>query len=383
MKHALVLFALMLCSCGTRTGKVRIALQPPSTNNYPSHFAQWLGYFRDEGVDVEISQIAGASKVLEAVVGGSADVGGGVYEQAIQMAAEGRDIECFVSLLRSPNFALVGRAKSIAELKGKIVGVSSPGSPSQAYLNLLLSNAGMPIDSVSVTSIGMGASAASAAEHGQVDAAILFGSAITALQARKPDVKILADTRTPDGLRAIFGIDDYPASCLLAREEWLNKNPEAARKIARATIRSLSWIREHSPEEILAKMPAEFRVGDQAAEIEAIRMAKPMYSVDGIIRRADAEAVMKVRGMNVDFEKTWGTLFHDVNEVTSPRIRMPAHRSQRPKKFAPLTRREPAHAASSSATTRSADRPRRAFHPSTHPSRPTEKQHRESHRRSI
>jgi sulfonate transport system substrate-binding protein len=311
MRHALVLALLALCSCGTQTSKIHMALQPPSTNNYPSHFAQWLGYFRDEGVDVEISQIAGASKVLEAVVGGSADVGGGVYEQAIQMVAEGRDVECFVSLLRSPNFALVGRAKSIADLKGKIVGVSSPGSPSQAYLNLLLTNAGVPIDSVSVSSVGMGATAAAAVEHGQVDAAILFGSAITALQARKPDVVILADTRTPEGLRAVFGVEDYPASCLLAREEWLEKNPEAARKIARATLRSLRWIREHTAEEILAAMPAEFRVGDQAAEIAAIKMAKPMYSIDGKISRESAEAVKRVLGgkySGVDLSKTYGPI---------------------------------------------------------------------------
>jgi NitT/TauT family transport system substrate-binding protein len=309
MRHALVLALLALCSCGKpNAAKIRMALQPPSTNNYPSHFAQWLGYFRDEGVDVEISQIAGASKVLEAVVGGSADVGGGVYEQAIQMAAEGRDVECFVSLLRSPNFALVGRVKSIADLKGKIVGVSSPGSPSQAYLNLLLTNAGVPVDSVSVSSVGMGATAAAAVEHGQVDAAILFGSAITALQERKPDTVILADTRTPEGLRAVFGVEDYPASCLLAREEWLKKNPEAARKIARATLRSLRWIREHTAEEILAAMPAEFRVGDQAAEIAAIKMAKPMYSIDGKISRESAEAVQRVLGgkyASVDLSKTY------------------------------------------------------------------------------
>jgi sulfonate transport system substrate-binding protein len=312
MKYALVLAALILCSCGKQgSPKVRMALQPPSTNNYPSHFAQWLGYFRDEDIDVEISQIAGASKVLEAVVGGSADIGGGVYEQAIQMAAEGRDVECFVSLLRSPNFALVGHVKSIGDLKGKIVGVSSPGSPSQAYLNLLLTNAGVPIDSVSVSSVGMGATAAAAVEHGQVDAAILFGSAITALQARKPDAVILADTRTAEGLRAMFGVEDYPASCLFAREEWLMKNQEAARKIARATLRSLRWIHEHTAEEILAAMPAEFRVGDQAAEIAAIKMAKPMYSIDGKISPESAEAVKHVLGAkfaNVDLAKTYVNL---------------------------------------------------------------------------
>jgi ABC-type nitrate/sulfonate/bicarbonate transport system substrate-binding protein len=95
VKRVLLLICL-LASC-SRRGPVRLVLQPPSTNNYPSYFASWLGFYKEEGVDVEISQIAGASKILEAVVGGSADVGGGVYEQTIQMAAEGKSIVAFVS----------------------------------------------------------------------------------------------------------------------------------------------------------------------------------------------------------------------------------------------------------------------------------------------
>lgn len=318
MKTFLLCGAIALVGCASKPStQVKFAVQPPSTNNYPSYFAQWLGYFHDEGVDVEISQIAGASKVLEAVVGGSADVGGGVFEQAIQMAEEHRDVIAFVSLLRSPNFALVALrskgVKSIADLKGKVVGVSSPGSPSQAYLNLLLTHAGVPVDSVSVAGIGMGATAAAAVEHGQVDAAILFGSAITALQARMPDAAMLADTRTPEGLRAVFGIDDYPASCLLARESWLRANPEIARKMTRAVVRSLAWIREHSAEEILAKLPKENEVGDPAAELAAIRLAKPMYSTDGKISAAGAEAVAKVRGAKVELSKTYTNRFvgHD------------------------------------------------------------------------
>jgi len=306
----------VLAACGSRSDGVhpnattiRLALQPPSTNNYPSHFAQWLGYFHDEGLDVEISQIAGASKVLEAIVGGSADVGGGVYEQAIQMAAEGRDVVSFVSLLRSPNFALVALpdrgVKSIGDLKGKVAGVSSVGSPSQFYLNRLLSAAGVPVDSVSATTVGMGATAMASVEHGQVDAAILFGSAITALQARRPDAVLLADTRTPEGLRAVFGVDDYPASCLLARATWLRANPDVARKMVRATLRSLAWIREHSAEEILARLPGENEAGDRAAELAAIRMAKPMYSIDGRISPDSAEAVRRVRGEKVDLAKTY------------------------------------------------------------------------------
>jgi len=287
------LLTFLLASCGRKSAPVRLALQPPSTNNYPSYLASWLGFYRDEGVDVEISQIAGASKILEAVVGGSADVGGGVYEQTLQMAAEGKSIVCFISLLKSPNFAILAAPgiTSFADLRGKSVGVSSVGSPSQSYLMYLVKNAGLNPSEVSTSTVGMGATAMAALERGQVDAAVLFGSAIPAYLARKPDAAILADTRTPAGLRAAFQVDDYPASCLLARREWLDANGDLARKMSRAVLKSLAWIRVHSAEELLAKLPAP---GDPAAELAAIRLAKPMYSLDGRISKESAEAVQTI-----------------------------------------------------------------------------------------
>jgi NitT/TauT family transport system substrate-binding protein len=111
---------------------------------------------------------------------------------------------------------------------------------------------------------------------------------------------ILADTRTPEGLRAVFGVDDYPASSLLARGEWLRAHPDTARRMAKAVLGTLAWINEHSPEEILAQVPRESRAGDVAAEIAAIKMAKPMYSVDGRIRPESAEAVRKVLAGSLD-----------------------------------------------------------------------------------
>lgn len=288
----------LLAGCRGREGEVRLALQPPSANNYPSYLAHWLGFYEQEGVHVAISQIAGASKVLEAVIGASADVGGGVYEQAVQMLAEGRDVRCFVSLLRSPNFAIVaspnGGVKRIDDLRQRSIGVSAVGSPSQFYLNHLLIANLIPVETVSTATVGMGATAVAALERNQVAAAVLFGSAITTYLSRHQGSVILADTRTPEGLRAMFGVDDYPASCLLARGAWLHEHPEEARRISRAVLKALGWIREHTPEEIYARVPAAARVGDAAAEIEAIGIAKPMYSMDGKIRPESAEAVRRV-----------------------------------------------------------------------------------------
>ncbi len=74
----------------------------------------------------------------------------------------------------------------------------------------------------------------------------------------------------------------------------MKSNPEVARKMSKAVLRALAWIREHPAEEILARVPAEFHAGDSAEELAAIRLAKPTYSLDGRIRPESAAAVRRV-----------------------------------------------------------------------------------------
>ena len=62
--------------------------------------AQELGYYRDEKLDVTIQDFPGGSKSLEALLGGSTDVVCGFYDHTIQMAAQGKDVRAFLSVLR-------------------------------------------------------------------------------------------------------------------------------------------------------------------------------------------------------------------------------------------------------------------------------------------
>ena len=111
--------------------------------------------------------------------------------------------------------------RTIAELRRKTVGVSSAGSPSQFYLNYLLVAAKVSPMKWPPRTSAWARPGWSRWNIGQVAAAMLFGSAITAYQARQPDAAILADSRSPEGLKAVFGVDDYPASSFLATAAWL------------------------------------------------------------------------------------------------------------------------------------------------------------------
>lgn len=289
----------------------------------PATLAQRLGYYEKEGLNVRIIDTAAGSKSLEALLGGSVEVVTGFYDHTIQMAAEGRAIQAFVLLAQYPGaVALVSpegrsRIQTIADLRNKNVGVTAPGSSSHFFLNYLLTKNGISPDEISVIAIGGGAARVSAVERSKVDAGILYEPGVTRLMHRAPKVAILADTRTAEGVRKLFGTDTYPSSVLYTNRSWLEHNPDVARHLARAMVETLKWISVHSAEEIAAKMPREFQGDDPAIYVEALRNSMHMFSPDGILKPSGAQAVRdvlgasspKIRAANIELSSTFTSEF--------------------------------------------------------------------------
>ena len=108
--------------------KVSIAVGGKNLFYYlPLTIAEQLGYFKDEGLQVEISDFAGGAKALQALVGGSADVVSGAFEHTINMQAKNQVITAFVLQGRAPQIVFgvsnktMPNYKSIADLKPGIV----------------------------------------------------------------------------------------------------------------------------------------------------------------------------------------------------------------------------------------------------------------------
>src|SRR5436305_3617454 len=77
--------------------KVVIAVGGRSLFYYlPLTLADRLGYFKDEGLNVEIADFPGGAKALQAMMGGSADVVSGAYEHVVNMHAKSIDVQEFV-----------------------------------------------------------------------------------------------------------------------------------------------------------------------------------------------------------------------------------------------------------------------------------------------
>ncbi len=100
----------------------------------PLTIAERNGYFKAEGLDVEILDFPGGARALQALLGGSVDVVSGAYEHTITQQAKGQNIEALVMqgkyagiVLGMPK-AKAGSYKSPADLKGMKIGVTAPGS---------------------------------------------------------------------------------------------------------------------------------------------------------------------------------------------------------------------------------------------------------------
>lgn len=330
MKLFAVFAIVAFVSCGQRSQsastKVRLAVGGQNQMVYlPTTLCQELGFYKDEGLDVELQDHAGGAKSLQALIGGSADVVSGFYDHTIQMAAEGRELVAFVTMLRFPGLVLVtspqasAAVTSVENLKGKIVGVTTAGSSSQMLVTYLLQRHQVPVDSVSITAIGSAATALAAIERGKVDAGMVADPAFTLITKRNPSVRVLADFRTAEGVKDAIGATAYPASVLYAPREWIDAHRDTAQRLARAMTRTLHWMHGHTAEEIANRAPKAFRGEDDALYIEAIKNSMPMFSPDGVMDANGAEAVRtllagsmeKVRVAHIDLSKTYTNDFID------------------------------------------------------------------------
>src|SRR4029453_17849020 len=98
--------------------KVAIAVGGKAAFYYlPLTIAEQLGYFKAEGLDVEISDFAGGAKALQALVGGSADVVSGAYEHTINMQSKNQLIQSIVLMGRAPQIAVGVSTKTMPGFK--------------------------------------------------------------------------------------------------------------------------------------------------------------------------------------------------------------------------------------------------------------------------
>jgi NitT/TauT family transport system substrate-binding protein len=294
-------FVLSLPVFGSRAEgtKIRLAVGgKPALYYLPLTVTERLGYFRDAGLDVEISDLQGGSKALQALLGGSADVVTGSYDHTIQMQAKGQSIVALAQLGRFPGFVLALRAakadayRGPQDLKGMKIGVTAPGSSTHFMALHMMVQAGLSAADAAFIGVGSGSTAVAAIQRGEIDALVSVDPVIALLESQKL-IKIVADTRTLEGTRAVYG-GPYPAAVLYAPPAFAERNPAAAQGLVTAFVRALKWTQTHPAEEIAKILPPEYALGDVGIFVGAIRANLPLYSPDGRFSRDGAETALAV-----------------------------------------------------------------------------------------
>jgi NitT/TauT family transport system substrate-binding protein len=321
---AVILALAAACTAASAQTKVRLAVGGQTALFYlPLTVTDRLGYFKDEGLDVTISDLAGGARALQALMGGSADVVTGSFDHTIQMHAKSQPLMAVVQLGRFPGFvlALVGpKAQSYrgpADLKGMKIGVTAPGSSTHFMVLHMMAQAGLKPDDASYVSVGAGQTAIAAARRGEIDALVSVDPVINLLDSEKA-IRIVADTRTVEGTRQVYG-GLYPAAALYLSPTYAQKNPASVQSLTNAFVRGLKWIAGHSAEDIAKVMPPEHALGNMNLFVRSIRSSVPMYSPDGRFSREGAETALKVlrefdpavRSASIDLAATYTEAFVD------------------------------------------------------------------------
>jgi NitT/TauT family transport system substrate-binding protein len=264
----------------------------------PLTIAERLGYFNEEGLQIDVMDFAGGAKALQAMMGGSADVVSGGFDHVMVMRARGQNLRAFVLQGATPAISLgvakerAAQYKSPKDLKGMKIGVSAPGSSTHAFVNYLLASAGLAPDDVSIIGVGTGPAAVAAMQAGHLDAIASIEPAITMME-KSGTIKVVVETVSTQGAKALYG-GPLPSGSLYTREEYIKANPNTVQALTNAMVRALKWLKSATPDDVAKTVPPEYLLGDRELYLEAYRKNSESYSRDGLFSPAGAEAQLKV-----------------------------------------------------------------------------------------
>lgn len=287
----------------------------------PPKLAESLGYFKDEGLDVELqSQQAGVDAENE-LLAGAAQAVVGFYDHSIDLQAKGKAVESIVLFGLVPGSMEMVRVdaanqiRNMGDIKGKTLGVTGLGSSSTFLGQYLASQYGLKTSDYSMLPVGAGNSLIASFRQKRVDVAWTT-EPTTSLLRTSGDAKVLVDLNSVEGTRAALG-GLYPASSLYVQRSWAQSHKSEAGKLARAFVRTLRFIQTHPAEDIAAKMPADYYGGNRALYVQALKASLPTYSPDGKMPSGGPETVLKVmsefnpniKGKHIDLSSTYTNEF--------------------------------------------------------------------------
>jgi NitT/TauT family transport system substrate-binding protein len=264
----------------------------------PATLAERLGYFREQGLDVEMQSESSGISATDVLLAGAAHGVIGAYDHTIDLQAKGKSVQAVVQFTISPgevelvSVRAADRIRSPADFHGHNLGVTGLGSSTSFLTQYLASLHNLKPTDLTLVPVGSGQTFIDAMRQGRIDAGMTTEPTASRLLS-SGQALLLVDLRTPEATqKALGGL--YPFACLYMETHWVNGHREQTQKLANALVKALHFISTHSAGEIAAQLPPEFFAGNRALYIQSLAQSKSMFTPDGVMPASGPATVLKV-----------------------------------------------------------------------------------------
>jgi NitT/TauT family transport system substrate-binding protein len=204
---------------------------PPNLPHVGAYIAQELGYFGDEGLDLEIKSFESGVQVLRGGIAGGIDVIGSSSEPVIAATAQGASLKVIYSYAHALTVALVVQEdiRTPADLRGKNMGVQDVGSFREIMSRVVLQRAGLTTQDVHYVPLAS-ANYIPSLVAGQIDTAILHVDQALNAQQRKAGLHQLVNLWEL--------LPDYFYGAFVMSPEKMSEDPSVPVRFVKAVMRA-------------------------------------------------------------------------------------------------------------------------------------------------
>jgi len=260
--------------------RVRFALPGNSMGYLPLIVAIHRGFFKEEGIDLELIRIVptlahNALLLNEIQYHGLADSG-------LRLAARGAPLKAIFYGADRPMYYLVGKKdiRTVAELKGKKIGVSTFGGTSDLSARLLLQQHGIDEKNAVLLQFGSESTRVGALKAGAADAIIVPVPAVAILKQ--------------EGYREIAFVGDaveFASNGYTTTDKRIKENSQEVKKVVRSIYRGLRFAKEN-PEETIKIIEKEWKIKSDVAR----------GSYDAIIKALNDDGIIGEKQLSIHFD---------------------------------------------------------------------------------
>lgn len=292
----------------------------------PVVLAARLGYFHDEGLDVQVvSGPAGIDTSTE-LIAGAIEGAVGFYDHTLDLQSRGQDVLSVVVFQRALGLAelastraeggrALARSGSMRDAKGRRLGVTGFGASTWVVTRYLAAGAGVAPGDYTIVPLASDTRFIEAMEQGSIDAGMVEEPTATRLLSSGA-ARMVADMRSVEGSQRWLG-GPYAGACLYMRRGWVDAHPHETAQLVHALVRALRYLDTHSAQAIADTLPPELTGSDRAGYVQALASAQPAFSRDGQMPQGAPQTVLRVliaagsglTARHVDLAKTYTNAF--------------------------------------------------------------------------